>query len=336
MAPSSSALASVLGRAGHSSGGGYAGPTLLLTLGKGGTGKTTVAGALAVHLARQGLRVVAASIDPAHNLGDVLGAPLGPEPAPVASVPGLEALEVDTDRALDRYLEKLSAEVQHAYRYLQVLNLDGYLDTLRYSPGVEEHSVLEEMGRLLESARAREADVLIVDTPPTGLTLRVLALPGLSVRWAEQLQKVRRALLDRRRAVEHVLGPQSARLGEREVVLVSDETRDPISQILQRYREAMQHLQAALQDPERCGVLMVKNPDPLSTVETARALEQLGAFGIPVALVVVNKAPRGGEPGQAGGAAPAPVFPYPTRYVPLFSPEPIGVEALRRVAGYVV
>lgn len=334
--PLSTALERIAGRATRAEHGGPSvavdGPVLLLTAGKGGTGKTTVAGALAVELAGRGLRVVAASIDPAHNLGDVLDARLGPDPSPVPGVPGLVALEVDTERALEQYLDKLASQVQHAYRYLQVLNLDRYLESLRYSPGVEEHAVLEEMGRLLQVARDRQADVLIVDTPPTGLTVRVLALPGISVQWAEHLRSVRRALLERRGALERVVGPQQARVGDQALSLATDEAHDSISRILQEYHAAMESLRERLSDPRTCGLVVVKNPDRLSTAETDRALHDLAVFGVPVAMLVVNKA----VPDAGGTFVDDCVtgWPYPRRFVPVFHPEPIGTEALRQVARF--
>lgn len=344
--PASQALARLLTQ-GPAQGGGSDEPYLLLTVGKGGTGKTTVAAALAVALAERGFSVLAASIDPAHNLGDVLDVPLGGEPKPVGSSGRLWAMEVDMSRALERYLERQAEELRAAYRYLQALNLDGYLDTLRYSPGVEEHAALEEIGRLLETAKGRGVDVLMVDTPPTGLTLRVLSLPAVSVRWAKHLAQVRRALLERRYALERVLGPQRARVGDEEVELPSREERDPISQILRAYRESMEALQQRLQDVQRCGVVVVKNPDRLSMFETARALEGLAAFGVPVAMVVINKGtaengafatstPAGPTPAAGESARYPESAPYPTYRIPLLSPEPIGLEALRAVAAFIL
>jgi len=52
-------------------------------LGKGGVGKTTVSSAFAMALARRGSRVLAVSLDPAHNLGDALQTKLNGEPKKV-------------------------------------------------------------------------------------------------------------------------------------------------------------------------------------------------------------------------------------------------------------
>ena len=77
-----------------------------------------------------------------------------------------------------------------------------------------------------------------------------------------------------------------------------------------------------------------------SICETARALESLAAFDIPVALTVVNKTGASAPSQESGDGAPpaggGTSEPYPVRHVPLQSPEPIGVVALRRVAAYLL
>ena len=76
----------------------FATPFVFFT-GKGGVGKTTVAGAVAVALADAGRRVLLVSTDPASNLEDVFGVRLGPAPGAVAGVPGLEVMNIDPDAA---------------------------------------------------------------------------------------------------------------------------------------------------------------------------------------------------------------------------------------------
>ncbi|MCA9511041.1 MAG: AAA family ATPase, partial [Myxococcales bacterium] len=74
---------------------------LVLYTGKGGVGKTTTAAATAVCAARRGLRTLVVSVDPAHSLGDVLGARLGAAPSPVEA--RLLASEIDARRELDAH-----------------------------------------------------------------------------------------------------------------------------------------------------------------------------------------------------------------------------------------
>jgi len=77
--------------------------------GKGGVGKTSLACASALALAERGQRVLLVSTDPASNLDEVLETPLSTVPTPVASVPGLFALNVDPEAAAAAYRERMVA-----------------------------------------------------------------------------------------------------------------------------------------------------------------------------------------------------------------------------------
>jgi CO dehydrogenase maturation factor len=84
--------------------------------GKGGSGKTTVAGTLARSLARKGLPVLAIDGDSNPNLGLTLGLPAGS----LASLPGLPAAEllIESEGADGRRLRELAVDIEEvAARY---------------------------------------------------------------------------------------------------------------------------------------------------------------------------------------------------------------------------
>jgi arsenite-transporting ATPase len=151
--------------------------------GKGGVGKTTCAAAAAVRAAREGERVLVVSTDPAHSLGDALEAKLGPDAKKVEGE--LYAAQLDADRALGRWVD----ERENAFR--TIAERGTYLDDedverlLSLSlPGVDELVGLVELQRL---ASARPYDRVVVDTAPTGHTLRLLEMPETLRRFAEVL-----------------------------------------------------------------------------------------------------------------------------------------------------
>ena len=151
--------------------------------GKGGVGKTTCAAAAAVRAAEEGEQVLVVSTDPAHSLGDALGTKLGPDAKKVTG--RLSAAQLDADRALGRWVD----ERENAFR--TIAERGTYLDDedverlLSLSlPGVDELVGLVELRRL---ANVREYDRVVVDTAPTGHTLRLLEMPETLRRFAEVL-----------------------------------------------------------------------------------------------------------------------------------------------------
>jgi arsenite-transporting ATPase len=261
-------------------------PRAILSIGKGGVGKTTCAAHAALTLARAGHRVLVASLDPAHNLGDVLDIPLRDEPLLVA--PGLWAMEVDVERRIRRYLERATDRFQGVYRYLRVFNLDRSLDLLRYAPGVEEEAMLEALRELL-LAPASPYDVVVVDTPPTGLTLRVLGLPKISLLWLERLIGLRSRIIDLRGMVAHVQGEQVLDVEGERLALPHRAADDPVLKELLAARTEMTQLEGLLADDARTAVTVVMTPETLALMETLRTLTALGRFRIPARAVIVNK-----------------------------------------------
>src|SRR6185503_3540005 len=141
--------------------------------GKGGVGKTTCAAAAAVAAAERGGRVAAVSTDPAHSLGDAFSCRLGPTARRVPTRGGrLEVIELDADRALARWLARRRSTLRMIAERGTYLDDEDLERLLRLSfPGVDELMGLVELARLA----ARGAyDEVVVDTAPTGHTLRLL------------------------------------------------------------------------------------------------------------------------------------------------------------------
>ena len=254
----------------------------IFLIGKGGVGKTTCSSAIAVGLSRK-FRTLVASLDPAHNLGDVLMTKLNNKPKRVTE--NLYAIEVDLDYYTKKYLKNLEQSLKSLYRYLTVVNLDKYLEILRYSPGVEEYAVLEAIKDII--AR-KDFDVIVFDTPPTGLTLRIFALPRTTLMWLEKLIEIRKKILNHRLAIEKVHGKLVFKFGNEEIELPSKEEEDDVICELKAYKSEIEQIQQVFTD-KRSAVIGVLNPDELSFLEMKRAKMALDRLGIPLKLLIVNK-----------------------------------------------
>lgn len=254
-------------------------------------GKTTCAASTALNLAESGLRILIVSLDPAHNLGDVLALSLGDKPKEVAR--NLHAMEVDMEGMVKSYLSGMTDMVRHMYRYLTVLNLDKFIDILRYSPGIEEYATLEAISDVL--LNNRDFEVIVFDTPPTGLTLRVLALPLISLMWVERLIDIRKRILGLRAAIENIKGERVLEIEGYKERLPSRE-EDPVMKELKKYKRELEEVKETITNPGLTSVAAVLNPESLPLWETERAFETLKKFKIPLKIFIVNKVLQIEEP----------------------------------------
>ncbi len=238
---------------------------IILYLGKGGVGKTTVAAASALRSAQLGFRTLVVSTDLAHSLADSLDMPLSAEPTPVTA--RLDAQEIDV-------LEEIRQNWGYMREYVgSLLRKQGVskavAEEMAIIPGMEEVVSLLHIHR-----RAQEGhyDRVIVDAAPTGETVRLLSVPE-SFQWY----------------VGRVsgLGEGTLRLATGLLRRVMPE-RDPLAG-LSNLIDGVKALQKVLIDPAVTSYRVVLNPEKMVVKEGARAVTYLSLFGYPVDGVVVNR-----------------------------------------------
>lgn len=195
---------------------------------RGGTGKTTVSLAYGLGLSKVGFKTLVISLDPAHNLGDALDLKIGNRLRKLED--NLYAIEIDIEKIIKKYLTDLSQRMRGLFKYLSVIGLEKYFDLLQFSPGMEEYSILEVIKEFINS---KDFDLILFDMPPTGIALRILGTPEISVLWAERLIELRKKIISRRKMIENI---------EEKNLKISEE--DPVMNELLNYKEEMKRLKS--------------------------------------------------------------------------------------------
>lgn len=241
-------------------------PPILLFTGKGGVGKTSLSCASAIRLADGGKRVLLVSTDPASNLDEVLDTPLDGEPRPVKEVPGLKALNIDPLAAAAAYRERMVAPLRGVLPEETLQNIEEQLS----GACTVEIAAFNEFTRLIgDPATLAEYDHIVLDTAPTGHTLRLLALPAA---WD--------GFIAENKTGSSCLGPLSG---------------------LQDQRATYAAAVKVLRDPNQSRVVLVTRPEDGALHEADRAGRDLRTEGITSQFLVVNGF------FQANGAVPDPL-----------------------------
>jgi arsenite/tail-anchored protein-transporting ATPase len=239
--------------------------------GKGGVGKTTTATALASVAARRGDRTLLVSTDPAHSTGDLLRAPLTDEPTEVAR--GLWAVEIDAQAAADAHIDRVREDARSLVSREVFATVDRHLDLARRAAGTLESAVVDRLADLLVD-RSHRFDRVVVDTAPTGHTLRLLAMPELLRGWVGGLVRQRERQRGLDRAVRNLARDESAE-------------HDPVLARLQLRAERLAGLRRRIRDD--AVVHLVTVPERLAIEETLRAEAELTSAGLRVGTLVVNQ-----------------------------------------------
>jgi len=239
------------------------GPRLLFFGGKGGVGKTTCALATALRLAREcpNSPLLLISTDPAHSLADCLA---GESPPPNLHVKEPDAA-ADLAAFRARHGDQLHAIARRG-TFLDDSDINRFLSLSL--PGLDELMAVLELGRQVSAGRYR---TILVDTAPTGHTLRLLDLPAAMRRWLELLD----TLLAKHRYMKEVF--------------YGSYTPDEPDRLILDLAAELEALDKLLRDPDRCRFVPVTLAETLVLEETADLVYSLHAAGIATPELVINR-----------------------------------------------
>ena len=278
----------------------------LFFTGKGGVGKTSLACAAAIRLVDAGKKVLLVSTDPASNLDEVLGTPLGHHPTPVPSVPGLSAMNLDPEKSAAEYRERMVGPYRSQLPATAIASMEEQFS----GSCTLEIAAFDEFSRLLGDASATSVfDHVIFDTAPTGHTLRLLTLPSA---WS--------GFMEKNTTGTSCLGPLAG---------------------LQAQQQLYQDTVHALSDAAITTLVLVTRPEVTALREAARTSGELAALGVQNQHLVVNGVFQASDRSDrlavamqqrgedAVSAMPDALRDLPRSAIPLTTGGVLGVTALR-------
>lgn len=244
--------------------------------GKGGVGKTSMAAATALRFAEEYARrranekVLIFTTDPAPSLADSFDQQIGSEPTAIEieGAKNLFAMEINAKKVLEEFKKEYGEEI------LDILQQGTYLSDEENEeifsldiPGLDEVMGLKKITDFIDS---REYELYVVDTAPTGHTLRLLALPELLDNWVKFLASLRWKY--------HAMVRQFAR----------EERTEKADEFLLEMKRTVKKVRELLQDTERTEFVVVTIAESMGVRETEDMVQRLEEFHIPSHHIIIN------------------------------------------------
>ncbi|HKW45851.1 MAG TPA: ArsA family ATPase [Gemmatimonadaceae bacterium] len=293
-------------------------PGLTIVVGKGGVGKTTCAIGVAARLAARGEKTLLIATDPAESLAPALGITLAHgEARAVEEATGLFAMQLDPVAArtafLNRWRDVLITIVDRG-TYLDTDDIGGLIDASM--PGADEIFGLLVLAQLVTPDTGSAWNRIVVDTAPTGHTLRLLALP------------------DTFTAMISLLDSMQAKYRFMVRALTRRYRRDAADDFLDEMRGTLGQLRETLSSPSRSAAILVVRPESVIVSETVRYAAALQERNVAIAAIVVDAMDRTDADEAATMSALTAVGPSDIFFaLPRLDPPPVGLSECAAALG---
>jgi len=238
--------------------------------GKGGVGKTAMAGTTALWLAGQGKKTLLASTNPVHSLSGLLEQPVFGAPTRVKGAEGLWAYEIDTKQTIERSKKEIREKIQWFLKFADITTkADDFVESATMNPAFEESAMFENMVDLMLKD---EYDVYVFDTAPTANARRLLGMSKVYSLWVDKMLKSR----------------EEARTLREMLSFTKKKEEDPLLSYLLQFRQRLSQARQLLTDSTKTAFFFITLPEALPIAVITRFIGWFHDFGIPIGGVVVN------------------------------------------------
>src|SRR5271157_4489409 len=238
--------------------------------GKGGVGKTVMAGTAALWAAKQGKRTLLASTNPVHSLSNLLEHDVFGKVAVVCDEERCHAFEIDTKDTIERSKREIREKINWFLKFADLTTkADDFVESATMNPAFEESAMFENMTDIMFKD---EYDFYVFDTAPTANARRLLGMSKVYSLWVEKMLKSR----EEAKSLRELLS------------FSKKEQKDPLLDYLLGFKDRMSHAKELLTDDALTAFFFVTLPESLPIAVITRFINWFYEFGIPVGGVVVN------------------------------------------------
>ncbi len=239
--------------------------------GKGGVGKTVMAGTAAIWAAQQGKKTLLASTNPVHSLSSLLGQNVFGKPTPVEGVPNLMAYEIDTHDTIEKSKKEIREKIAWFLKYADIkTKADEFVESATMNPAFEESAMFENMIDLMFEDKY---EMYVFDTAPTANARRLLGMSSVYSMWVNKMVQSREEAMTLKDLLSYSKKKQE---------------KDPLMEYLLNLRERMARAKTLLTDDSLTSFFFITLPEALPIAVITRFIGWFKEFNIPVGGVIVN------------------------------------------------
>jgi arsenite-transporting ATPase len=238
--------------------------------GKGGVGKTVLAGAAALWAAKQGKKTLLASTNPVHSLSNLYGQDVFGKAVTVCDESLCYAFEIDTKDTIERSKQDIREKINWFLKFADLTTkADDFIESATMNPAFEESAMFENMTDIMFKD---EYDFYVFDTAPTANARRLLGMSKVYSLWVEKMLKSREEATSLRELLS----------------FSKKNEEDPLMNYLLGFKDRMAKAQGLLTDNNLTAFFFATLPESLPIAVITRFINWFYEFGIPVGGVVVN------------------------------------------------
>jgi len=246
--------------------------------GKGGVGKTAVAGATAYYLSeKMGKKILVSSTNPVHSLSSLFGQDLWKKGVQqVNGTKKLYAVELDVSATIERYKADIRERLVQFLKFSDIpIDVEPFIEIATTNPAFEESAMFDDMINLIIS---QDYDAYVFDTAPVAHTYRLLGMSKVYDLWLHKMIKSREEALSLR-----------TKMSFRKEKIIAELKKDPLLASLAATRKRTEEGRKLLTDVNKTAFFFVTLPLALPIAVIERFITWIEAFSIPVGGVIANE-----------------------------------------------